>query len=411
MDLFCRNSDLVRLRGSVVTRSGPPTAVVGTAYSEVATHSREGIGALAVAACQQAVADAGLTMGDIDGVVSFHRPQESMPGQIEGVDYAGSQLMVSLFGLTELGWFASLDRGLLIGALAEASNAIQAGSCSCALVFRALTSPESEINGRFHDEVSPVGQEFTTCYGLPALGASLPYSEYISRYGARREHMARLMVDVRQKAALNTDAIHYGNPITEEDYLNSEMLFEPLSLLDCELPVTAAGALVVTSAERAQSLRWRPAYVVGRASLGFDFGGHGFPTLDTLMEAAAHVGSELWRDSGLGSADVDIVQVYDSFSYLIYLWLEALGFCGEGEAFEFVQGGRVAIDGALPTNTSGGSLGMGRLHGLAQVIEAVRQVQGRCGDRQVRDVNVALATAGMPTHGAGALLFSKQPLG
>ena len=117
----------------------------------------------------------------------------------------------------------------------------------------------------------------------------------------------------------------------------------------------------------------------------------------------------LWENSGgLSAADIDMVHTYDGFSWFVYPWLEAFGFCGEGEAYEYIQGGRIELGSRCPINTSGGALGMGRLHGAPQLIECVRQLQGRCGPRQVQGARRTLAQVGSPQHGSAAIVFSKD---
>jgi acetyl-CoA acetyltransferase len=384
-------------------------AVVGTSYSNAHSKADAGLGALVIEAAQKAADNAGLDIRDIDGFASYHRPGESMPGQVDGVDFAGVHYLVRTLGQRNVRWFSSLDRGLIGAATVEAVNALYSGSANYVLVFRAMRNSLVEPRQRFSDEIAPFGSAVTSPYGLPALGASLAYSQYMALYGATREHMATFIVGNRANAAANPDAAFYQSPITIHDYLSARLVIDPLSALDCDIPVDAVSALILTTTERARDLRQPPVYVAGYATLGFDYFGNGVPTLEACMEAARIVASALWLNSGLGPRNVDQAHVYDSFSHFVYIWLEAFGFCEIGEAFQFIQGGRVAIGGELPVNTSGGSLGMGRLHGGAQLIEAIRQIQGVCGSRQDGDVNVALVTTGAPTDGVASLLFSKEP--
>jgi acetyl-CoA acetyltransferase len=175
------------------------------------------------------------------------------------------------------------------------------------------------------------------------------------------------------------------------------------------MAVDGAGAVIVTTAERARALKQRPAYVIGHASLGLDTRNTPFRTLEALRDASGYLADELWESTGMGPADVQQANLYDGFSYFTYIWLEAFGFCKVGEAFEFIQDGRIALDGQLPLNTSGGSLGMGRLHGPPQVIESVLQLQGRAGVRQVKNVTVTLAHTGSVFASVGALLLTNDP--
>ena len=131
--------------------------------------------------------------------------------------------------------------------------------------------------------------------------------------------------------------------------------------------------------------------------------------LEEFQLFAGSIGKELWQSTGMGPDDIDTANLYDGFSFVVYLYLEALGFCGEGEAFEFVQGSRTSLKGPLPLNTSGGNLGEGRLHGAAHITEAVLQAQGRAGVRQVSDAHLTLATAGIRSWGQ-AFVFSHEPL-
>jgi acetyl-CoA acetyltransferase len=191
--------------------------------------------------------------------------------------------------------------------------------------------------------------------------------------------------------------------------MGSTMVSEPLSMLDCDMAVDGCGAVVVTTAERARDLPVTPAYVTGCASLGVGYHNAPVLTLENFTNSARILADAVWRNSGMGPSDIDQLNLYDGFSYFPLLWLEAFGFCGEGEAADFIQDGRVALGGTHPLNTSGGALGMGRLHGTPQLIEGVRQIQGRCGPRQLEHCEATLVQAGSALHGSGALVLSKNP--
>jgi acetyl-CoA acetyltransferase len=280
-------------------------------------------------------------------------------------------------------------------------------------VYRAVHNTTGALAAnRYTDSLATGGRQFHAPYGLGAQlsGAALTYSQYLGRYGATREDMAAFIVNNRKNASLNPDAVFYGKAITAEDYLNSRVISWPMAVLDCDMPVDGVCALIVTTSERARDLRRDPAYIHGYTTLGFDYGGWGPGSWETNMEAVRLVARAFWRDTGMSPNDVDVASFYDGFSYLTYIWLEGFSFCGEGEAFQFIQEGRIAVDGELPLNTSGGSLGMGRLHGAPQLIEAVRQIQGACGPRQVKEVHVAMANAGAPTAGTGVVMFTSEPV-
>ena len=224
--------------------------------------------------------------------------------------------------------------------------------------------------------------------------------------------MATFIVNNRKNAAQNPDAVFRNQAINRDDYIKSRIFSWPMAVLDCDMPVDGVSALIVTTSERARELRSDPVYIGGYTTLGFDYlHSQGLGDWETNMEAVRLIARRLWSTSGLRPADVDMASLYDGYSYLTYMWLEGFGFCNEGEAFEFIQNGRIEVGGDLPLNTSGGSLGAGRLHGGPQLIEAVRQIQGTCGPRQVKNVQVTLANAGAPTGGVGAVLFTKEPIG
>jgi acetyl-CoA acetyltransferase len=218
--------------------------------------------------------------------------------------------------------------------------------------------------------------------------------------------MATVVVRSRENASRNTDAVFFGKPVTRGEYLEAKMIADPLSILDCDMPVDGCGAFVLTTADRAKSLREPPAYIVGGASLGLPPRRTVVPTLEDAMASASALGRALWRSTGMSPSDVTHVHVHDGFSWYVYLWLEALGLFPEGEAFLALQDDTTAPHGTLPLNTSGGSLGTGRLHGTPYIADAVRQIQGQCGDRKIADPSVGLVQIGAPFRGAAALVLS-----
>jgi acetyl-CoA acetyltransferase len=386
-------------------------AIVGTGFSEVARHSEQSVGRLALDACRRAVDDAGLDIMEVDGLATYPLMLYG-PQSIDGTHFAGIRFVGQALQLPRLSWSCSVTTGTVMAALVEAINAVATGSCTTALVWRAMHNPRDPQGEYGYRDIPAAGtDQFTRPYGLShtVMNFALPYSRYMGRYGATREHMATFAVNNRANAALNPEGAFHGKAIGRDDYLTSPMVTDPLCMLDCDMPVDGVGAVVVTTAERAQSLRHAPAYVTGRASLGLDYVHAPVMTLEGYQEAAARLARLLWASSGMSARDVDVAMVYDGFSYFVYLWLEAFGFCGEGEAFAFIQDGRIAVDGELPLNTSGGALGMGRLHGTPQLIEGVRQIQGRCGPRQARRAGTVLVQAGGPSTGNAAVVLSKNP--
>lgn len=381
------------------------TAVIGTGYSPVARRSPMPLGELAQIAVRRAAEDAGITVERIDGLCA---DLSSAPVGVDGADLVSPGHLAASLDLPDVRWSASLVGASFAGAVVEAAHAIASGSCRYVAVWKAMRGPRRGRSGH-PPEARGVEWELLAPYGLGdnITMYAMPYSRYLARYGVRRERMADFVVSNRRNAAMNPDAIFFGQPIAAADYLESRMIVEPLSLLDCDMPVDGCGAVIVAAADRASDAPHGAAYVVGHASFAQRRRTTLVLTPEAMTADAARLGRALWSSAGLGPGDIGQAHLYDGFSFLVYLWLEGLGFCGAGEAADFMREGRAG--GALPLNTSGGSLGMGRLHGPPQVIEAVRQIQGRCGPRQIPDAGTALAVTGQPSAVPGAVLFSRSP--
>ena len=232
-------------------------------------------------------------------------------------------------------------------------------------------------------------------YGVPAGTPrfALWAQRHAHEYGTTDEHRGALVLTCRDHAQLNPRAVWNGTPLTMDDYLAADVIATPLRILDCDMPVDGAVALIFTSADRAGDLRGRPVYVesIGHAtgpSLDFD----NWP--DVTFMAARFAGEEMWSRTDLRPSDVDVAQIYDGFSTLAISWLEDLGFTKKGEAGDWLLEGQGRLGGQMPICTDGGQLGAGRLHGFGKVAETVQQLRGECGDRQVPDAEVALTCAG-----------------
>ena len=220
----------------------------------------------------------------------------------------------------------------------------------------------------------------------PLAMIALPYNEYLQRYDARRESMATVLVEARKNGARIPWSYWHERPLHAEEYLDAPMIADPICRYDCDIPVDGVAAFVLTSADRAKDLPHPPVYVAGYAS--------GHPTVQTSDDALAARRHHEHRPrdrpplvgahAGVGPDDVDLPQVYDGFSPFVYFWLEALGYCPEGQAHEFVQDGGIDSDapGGLPVLSGGGALGNGRMHGIPQMLECYLQLSRRAGERQ-----------------------------
>ena len=216
----------------------------------------------------------------------------------------------------------------------------------------------------------------------------------MDRYGVTTEQLAQIALNARRNAARNPKAI-YRDPMSFDDYLNARMISTPLRLFDCDVPCDGATAVIVSRRELAEDMAQPPVYI---EAMGAAL--HDRTNWDQLKDLTRTVGADataqMWRRTSLTPADVDIAELYDGFSYLTLLWLEALQLCGFGESGSFIEGGnRIALDGALPLNTAGGQLSGGRLHGYGFLHEACVQLRGEGGERQVeRRPEVAVVAAG-----------------
>lgn len=364
---------------------------------------------LTIDAALVAIADAGLAVEDIDGLSTY-------PGGVTGsAGFAGpgSPAVQDALRLS-LDWHSGGAEGpAQLQAVVNAVLAVAAGLARHVLVYRTVTESTAQGSGGR----SGIGVGTTTAAGtqqwtLPfrafsaANWLALYAQRHIDQFGTTAEQMAQIALNARKNAAFNPKAI-FREPLTLDDYLASRMISSPFRLLDCDVPVDGSTALVVSTVDHARNVGHPVARVeaVGTALRGRPSWDQ-WDDLTTMpaRTAAAH----LWSRTDLGPSDVDIAQLYDGFSWLAMSWLEALGFCGHGESGAFIEGGhRIALDGELPLNTSGGQLSAGRLHGYGFLHEAVLQVRGEAGLRQVRggpEVAV-VSNGGGPI--AGCLLLTR----
>jgi acetyl-CoA acetyltransferase len=399
-------------------------AFVGFGESRVFRGPDVPLGELAVEASLAAVRDAGLKLDQIDGVVCTPDAPFSRGRSADGIEFVSTSYMMRALGVAPR-WSAGVA-GTIANSTLAAIRAVEAGECNYALLFRALHNPGAGKYGHTEEtnsgEIEMSGtdahysiEQFRAAYGLypPSDGAALPWSQYQAKYSSgSREQMAALILQSR-KNGLAYEGSYWSRykpfELTAEEYLNARMVSRPVSIYDCDIPVQGAGAFIITTAERAADLAQRAAYVHGIAD--------GVParrsiTVDeALEEQLAHnrdIGRRLWADAGCGPADMSLANLYDGFSIMTILWLEALGLCGEGEAFDFIQDGRIAPTGKLPINPSGGNLGGGRLHGINHIMDGMLQVSGRSGKRQVENADLAVVAVGMG-WASGAFVLGKHP--
>jgi acetyl-CoA acetyltransferase len=400
-------------------------AIVGVGQSTFGRRQERAIGALAVDASLAAIADAGLTVADIDGLSTYPDGAGPGVGPVPGISAAPLRWMVDGLGIEQLNWWAA-GGGNISTAIGYAIQALATNSCNYVLVWRAMYQPRGGSFGsggggtrdasaapREARKVSN-GAAYSLPYGLGDAPTHFApaYMRYMQMYGAERRHLATYAVTCRENANKNPQAVFYDQPMTFRDYMDCRMIADPLCLFDCDMPIDGAAAIVLTRADRARDLKQAPAYVSAFGSSGYDWRLR--PPEEWEESTAANIGRTLWASTDLRPADIDGAMLYDGFAPDIYWWLEGLGFCGRGEAFEWIQDGRIAIDGELPINTFGGQLSEGRLHGIGHWVEGVRQIQNRADDRpgdgarQIPNAENILVATGMLGHGCGVIL-SREP--
>lgn len=334
---------------------------------------------LVAQATTRALDDAGLQLSDIDGV--FVASNQMRMATQNFCEYF--RVNPNYYDSTNLGGATSLQQ------LAEAQAAIQAGLCETALIVyastqrlesRAVASPR-EANF-FESTYNPF---------LPPSAYALVASRHMHEFGTKREHLAEVAVSTRKWALLNPKAWE-KDPLTIEDVLTARRVSEPLGVRDCCLVSDGGGAIIVTSAERAKSLRKPPIYVLGNGQATTHR--RVSSMADYTTSPAVLSGKEAYAMAGLGPQDVDVAELYDCFTITPIMFLEDLGFCKKGEGGPFVEGGAIGPGGRFPVNTSGGGLSYCHPghYGILLLIEATRQLRGECDQRQVKDCNIAIAS-------------------
>jgi len=287
--------------------------------------------------------------------------------------------------------------------LNHAVAAIRAGKCEVALISYGSTqlSSRGRMLGTGGRPASIPEDTYESPYGNILVGAyAMAARRHMHQYGTTSEQLAEIAVVTRRHAGLNPLAM-YREPITVQDVLHSRMIADPLHLFDCCVVSDGGGAVLVTTEERARDLKQPPVYVLGSSE------GHTHAHItqmpDLTVTAAAMTAPRAFAEAGVSPADIDMAMIYDSFTITVLLLLEDLGFCKKGEGGAFVQNGRIALGGQLPINTDGGGLSSNHpgMRGIFLIIEAVRQLRGQGGPRQVPGAKLAVA------HGSGGLLSSQ----
>lgn len=387
-------------------------AIAGYAHSPIVRRAERPLGAAAVDCARAALADAGLTVHDADGVVASSLfPSAGDHASSDGISMVTPQWLAQHLGMDEPAYVAGFQgMGQIPGSVAIAANAVANRAAEVVVWQRALHNPGGSYHASGRVEFGGM-QQWTAPHGFfgPLPMIALATNEYMQRHGARRESLGAVTVEARKNGARIPWSVWHGKPLTLDEYLDAPLVNDPICRLDADLPVEGVATFVFTTVERARDLPHEPVEVAGYATA--------VPTrprlplhwpLDDIVDAGVALAGRLWSHAGVGPSELDLPQLYDGFSPFVWFWLEALGLCPVGEAHRMVADGGIDSDrpGALPVLSGGGALGNGRMHGVPQMLECYLQLAGRAAERQRRGVEVALACHASP-HLGGAVVYRK----
>ncbi|MFC3175422.1 thiolase family protein [Novosphingobium bradum] len=384
-------------------------AIAGHAQSPIVRRASETLGAITLRTVRAAIADAGLSVSDIDGFITSPLfPSLGTHVAEDGVAFVSSNWVSQRLGIAAE--FEQNPQGQLPGSVALAVNAVHSGAARHVVVYRALHNPP----GTYHanSTTRAAGREQ---WGMPhghfgpIAAIAMAYNEYATRYNVPEGALGQVVAEARKNGARLPWSYWKDKPLALEDYLAAAPINDPIRMFDCDIPVDGVAAFVLTSAERARDLPNRPVYVSGysevlpvrrRSALHWPY--------DDMMDLGAACMERLCRRGGVSLAEIDLLQAYDGFAPFVYFWMELAGLCPRGEAHRMVADGGIDSDrpGASPVLLGGGALGNGRMHGTPQMLECYLQLSRRAGDRQ-REVSLGMACQGVP-HMGGAVLYSAE---
>jgi acetyl-CoA acetyltransferase len=378
-------------------------AVAGVGYTELSKKSGRSVLSLATEAARGAADDAGLPLAEVDGVVSFSILNDSVP----------SEAVATTLALPGLRYVMDFQQGGQSPCfmVQQAAMAVAQGYAENVLVFRALNG-RSGVRVGSASLAGGAGQfRYPIGYSAYLMYIAMWARRYMHETGATTEDLASVAIAQRAYATRNERAI-LRKPLDLETYLDSPMVADPFRAADCTSEVDGACAVLVTSAGRARSLRHPPALIASAAYRagprpGLDIGDQ-LSYGDYTRNFTSLLREELFGRAGLQPADVDFAEIYDCFTSTVLFGLEGLGLCERGAAGPFVRSGATGQHGQLPVNTNGGLLAEGYLHGMNTVAEAVLQIQGRGGNRQVPRHEVAVVTSGALVDGSALVLTADR---
>ena len=373
-----------------------------TEYSRGGPNSERSLLSLQLEAATRAIADAGLTNKDVDAILpsQYGRPAEELAANL---------------GVEELRYAATVFMGGAspVACLQTAAMAIAVGVATNVLIVTGFNFYSSRrvqaLSGVSTAPLAWIANDYYVPHGVvaPAQWYSLIARRHMHEFGTTCEQLGAVAVAMRKHAQLNDRALMHGKALTLEDYLASPILFGPYRLLDCCLETDGAAAIVVTAAERAGDARQKPVFLSGVAT------GHPYPADDITNRkdifeiGLTHAAPRALAMAGVEHKEIDFAQIYDCFTFEAIQQIEEMGFCRRGEGGAFVEGGRIELGGELPVNTHGGLLSEAHTLGMNHITEAVRQLRGEGGARQVKDARVGLVT-GWGDFGDGSIAILRN---
>lgn len=374
-------------------------AITGVGWTRYSRESGQTLLQLAGEACRRAIDDAGLKVADVDGLVCYHMNDSALTRDV-----------AAALGIGELNWWNDSYAGgsHTCRLIAEAALVVASGLARHVVCYRALNGRSGFRMGQLgagegagvHQFMAPYG------FGSPAQIFAMVARRHMHEYGTTKRQLGAVAIRARAHAVPNERAMR-RNPLGMEEYLASRVIAEPFSLLDCCQETDGGCAIVVSAADAAGEGRWPRVRISGAVHGGSAGARFPFDRSPDLIEGAfVRLARALYAQAGLAPSHIDVAQLYDAFTFEVILQLEDFGFCGRGEGGPFVEAGHTAIGGRLPVNTHGGLHSEGYIQGLNSVVEAVLQVRGSAGARQVPEVEHALVTGYGFTAG-GAMILSR----
>ena len=367
--------------------------ITGVGMSQIAQKTTRHPLLLTLDALKEALAEAGLSIDQIDGVATY-------PGRSHGYlgfSPVGSDEVIDAFGIKARWRLGGMELSAQLGAVAAAADAVKAGHARHVMCFRTVYEAAAMARPAEYP-MAPRGRtdgfsQWTAPFGaLSAVNWTAQYAmRHVKKYGLTREQLAQVALNDRKNALLTPRAL-VRQPLSMDEYMSARMISSPMCLYDCDRFTDASTVVIVSAGEAVDEVSCTPIRIAASAGALLDRN-----SWDQAEWMAAYAtGAELWKHTDYKPKDVDTVQLYDGFSFLTLTWLEGLGFCEKGEGGRFIEGGqRIAIDGELPLNTFGGQIGAGRLHGFGFAHEAAVQLRGKGGERQIPgDPKVAVAASG-----------------